>query len=204
MYGADTHANEFATAIVTDVFGGVVVGGSSVITNFAQSVLVKYAQSNVVGAPVITMPPVSSMVAANASATFSVRAQGEGSLDYQWLRGRTIVPGGSQTNLVITNAADPLAGYYSVEVQNHLGLVVSPAAELRVRGPVVPQLSGALSDGTLRIVLLGEAGFNYRVEASSDLITWELVSMNYNQNSSIVITEPLSAARRYYRAVKLP
>jgi uncharacterized delta-60 repeat protein len=204
MYGADTHANEFATAIATDVFGGVVVGGSSVIANLSQSFLVNYAQSNVVGAPVITMPPVSSMVAANDSASFSVRAQGEGPLNYQWLRGRTPVPGGSQTNLVIDSAADPLAGYYSVEVQNHLGLVVSPAAELRVRGPVVPELSGALSDGMLRIVLLGEAGFNYRVEASSDLITWELVTMNYNQNSSIVITEPLSAARRYYRAVKLP
>jgi uncharacterized delta-60 repeat protein len=204
IYGSDTYANEFAAAIVTDPFGGVVVGGSSVITNFSQSFLLKYAQSNVVGAPVITVPPASSIVAANASATFSVRAQGEGALNYQWLRGRTPVPGGSQTNLVIDSAADPLAGYYSVEVQNHLGLVVSPAAELRVRGPAVPELSGALSNGMLRIILLGEAGYNYRVEASSDLITWELVSMNYNQNSSIVITEPLSAARRYYRAVKLP
>jgi hypothetical protein len=204
MYGADTHANEFASAIVTDPFGGVFVGGSSVITNFSQSFLLKYTQSDVPGAPVITMPPVSSVVAANASAAFSVRAQGEGPLSYQWLRGRTVVPGGSQTNLVINSAADALAGYYSVEVQNHLGLVVSPAAELRVRGPVVPQLSGSLSDGLLRIILLGEAGFNYRVEASSDLLTWEVVSMNYNQNSSIVITEPLSASRRYYRAVKLP
>jgi hypothetical protein len=144
------------------------------------------------------------MVAANSSATFSVGAQGEGPLSYQWLRGRTPVPGGSQTNLVIDNAADPLAGYYSVEVQNHLGHVVSPAAELRVRGPVVPELNGTILNGMVRIILLGEAGFNYRVEASSDLITWELVSMNYNQNSSIVITEPLAAARRYYRAVKLP
>jgi len=186
------------------LFGGVVVGGSSVITDLSQSLLVKYGQSNVAGAPVITMPPASSLVAANASATFSVRAQGDGPLNYQWLRGRAPVPGGSQTNLVINNAADPLAGYYSVEVQNHLGLVVSPAAELRVRGPVVPELSGEISNGLLRIVLLGEAGFNYRVEASSDLITWELVTMNYNQNSSIVITEPLSATRRYYRAVKLP
>ncbi len=204
VYGADTHANEFATTIATDVLGGVVVGGSSVITNFSQSFLLRYAQSNVLGAPAITMPPVSSIVAANASATFSVSAQGDGPLSYQWLRGRAAVPGGSQSNLVIDSAADPLAGYYSVEVQNHLGLVVSPAAELRVRGPAVPQLSGELSNGMLRLILLGESGFNYRVEASSDLLTWEVVSMNYNQNSSIVITEPLSAARRYYRAVKLP
>ncbi|HKX60263.1 MAG TPA: SBBP repeat-containing protein, partial [Verrucomicrobiae bacterium] len=204
LYGGDTHANEFAAAIVTDPFGGVVVGGASVITNFSQSFLLKYAQSNVVGAPIITMPPAGSIVAANESATLSVSAQGEGPLNYQWLRGRTMVPGASQTNLVINGATDLIAGYYSAEVQNHLGLVVSPAAELRVRGPVVPQLSGELSNGMLRIFLLGEAGFNYRVEASSDLITWELVSINYNQNSSIVITEPLSAARRYYRAVKLP
>ena len=204
VYGADTHANEFASAIATDEFGGVFVGGSSVITNFAQSLLVKYGQTNVAGAPVITIPPTSSLVAANSSATFSVGAQGEGALNYQWLRGRMPVPGGSQTNLVIDNAADALAGYYSVEVQNHLGLVVSPAAELRVRGPVVPELNGTIFNGMVRITLLGEAGFNYRVEASSDLISWELVSMNYNQNSSIVVTEPLSAARRYYRAVKLP
>jgi hypothetical protein len=189
---------------VTDAFGGVVVGGSSVITNFSQSFVLKYAQSNVVGAPIITVPPASRIVGANASTMFSVTAQGGEPLNYQWLHGRTPVPGGSQTDLVIAPAADSLAGYYSVEVQNDLGLVVSPAAELRVRGPVVPELSGGVFDGMLRIILLGEAGFNYRVDASSDLRTWEPVSMNYNQNSSIVITEPLSAARRYYRAVKLP
>lgn len=205
IYGAENQANEFASAIATDSFGGVFVGGSAVITDLSQSFIAKYAQSNIVGAPVITLPPVGSRVMADASATFTVRAEGEGPLNYRWLRGRIpLVQGVAQTNLVIPSAADPLAGYYSVEVQNDLGLVVSPAAELRVNGPVIPRLSVDIANGMLRIVLLGESGYNYRVEASWDLLAWEVVTINYNQNSSIVITEPLSAARRYYRAVKLP
>jgi hypothetical protein len=142
---------------------------------------------------------------AETSATFTVSAQGHGPLEYRWLRGRVpLLQGISRTNLVINNAADALMGYYSVEVQNDLGLVVSPAAELRVNGPTFPRLTATVSDEMLRVVVLGEGDFNYRIEASSDLRTWEVISTTYNQYSSIVITEPLSAAPRDYRAVKLP
>jgi uncharacterized delta-60 repeat protein len=204
-YGADTPANEFAEAIATDRDGNVFVGGTSYFSDAFESFVVKYAQADVPGAPVITRPPASNVVMAEAATRFTVSAEGDGVLSYQWLRGHFPVgQGGASTNLVISNAGDALAGYYSVEVQNDVGTVVSPAAELRVAGPSVPRLSATVSDGVLRLVVLAEGEFNYRIEASSDLRDWEIVTITYNQYSSIVITEPLSATYRYYRAVKLP
>jgi len=205
IYGAEGLANEFVDAIASDGFGGVFAGGVSISNEISRSFLVTYAQSNVIGAPMIAAPPASNRVMAGASTTFTVSAQGDGPLDYRWLRGHVpLAQGVSTTNLVLNNAADALIGYYSVEVQNDLGTVVSPAAELRVNGPTSPRLTVSVAGEMLRVVLLGESDFNYRIEASSDLRTWEVLTTTYNQYSSIVITEPLSAAPRYYRAVKLP
>jgi hypothetical protein len=140
-------------------FGGVVVGGSSVITNFSQSFVLKYAQSNVVGAPVITMPPRAALWAANASTMFRCGPRAREPLNYQWLRGRTPVPAVRKPTLSSLPPPIRSQAITASKFETIWDSLSVPAAELRVRGPVVPELSGGVSDGMLRIILLGRGRF---------------------------------------------
>jgi uncharacterized delta-60 repeat protein len=198
----DPPRRQFPLAIGADQFGHVFVAGSSESDYFA----VKYAQTLVAGAPGIISPPRNQSVIAGQEASFSVVAGGDGPLTYRWFLGRDLlVQGDGRTNLIVNNASDLVAGYYSVEVFNSLGWVASPAAELDVNGPAVPRFQVMeLTNGYARLVLLAERGFTYQIEASPDLLNWSIVATNNVQNSSIEFIDSSTEGRRFYRAVKLP
>jgi uncharacterized delta-60 repeat protein len=198
----DPRRRQFPLAIGADQFGNVLVAGSSESDYFA----VKYAQTFIAGAPEVISPPRDQSVIAGQDASFSTVASGNAPLAYRWLFGRELlVHGDGRTNLVVHDATDAVLGYYSVEVLNSLGWVVSPAAELRVNGPAVPRFRiMEFTNGYPRLVLLAERGFTYQIEASTDLLNWSVISTNNVQNSSIEFIDSSTEAHRFYRAVKLP
>lgn len=205
VYAGSPNHSEFAIAIGADQFGHIFVAGSSVNADQSDYFAVKYSQEDVAGLPVIMAAPGDQSLRVGDIAQFGVAATGDGPLTYRWLFGRAIIAQGNITNVFVNNVSDAVAGYYSVEVFNSLGWVASPAAELRVNGPVVPsfQVIG-FTNGYPRLVLLGESGFVYQIEASTDLHNWEIVSTNSIQNSSIEFIDSSTGAFRFYRAVKLP
>jgi hypothetical protein len=205
VYAGSPNHSEFAMAIGADPFGHVFVAGSSVNADQSDYFAVKYSQEDLAGLPAIIATPRDQSLRVGDIAQFGVVATGDGPLTYRWLFGRSIIARGNITNIFVNNVSDAVAGYYSVEVFNSLGWVTSPAAELRVNGPVVPsfQVIG-FTNGYPRLVLLGESGFVYRIEASTDLYNWEIVSTNSIQNSSIEFIDSSTGAYRFYRAAKLP
>jgi uncharacterized delta-60 repeat protein len=195
-----------AVAIGADQFGNVFVTGSSLSNSESDFITLKYAQQNVTGAPVIVDPPQNRLVPLGESTSFSVSAAGNAPLTYRWsFKNRIIGEGEGLSAIGLSNVTESAAGYYTVEVFDELGSVVSPIAELRLTGPVIPRFGFVgITNGSLRVVVLAESGFVYRLDASLDLRNWFVVATNYNQNSSIEFNEPFTGTRRYYRAVKLP
>jgi uncharacterized delta-60 repeat protein len=205
-YAGQGNQTDTSVAIATDQFGNVFVTGSSLSNNESDFVTLKYGQQNLTGVPVMVDPPQDRLVPLGESTSFSVSAAGRPPLTYRWsFENRIIGEGEGLSTMALSNITATAAGYYTVEVFNDLGSVVSPMAELRLTGPVIPRFGFVgMTNGSLRVVVLAESGFVYRLDASSDLRNWFMVATNYNQNSSIEFNEPFTGTRRYYRAVKLP
>ncbi|HVY70385.1 MAG TPA: hypothetical protein VHH73_10685, partial [Verrucomicrobiae bacterium] len=86
----------------------------------------------VIGAPeILTFPqPANQLLGSNY--TFSVTAQGGGTLAYQWFKNGSAIAGATKNTLVLTNLQYLAAGDYTVTVSNALGLVTTPPASLTI------------------------------------------------------------------------
>ncbi|MBI3852514.1 MAG: hypothetical protein HY298_19830, partial [Verrucomicrobia bacterium] len=61
------------------------------------------------------------------------------------------------------------------------------------------------NQGTVRLIVSGQAGFTYALEVSSDMIKWTKVAWNDNTSGTVVFTDPITTdSIRFYRAVALP
>ncbi len=86
----------------------------------------------VIGAPLITAPPVAVSVVEGAGASFSVAASGD-ALRYQWTRNHVAIPGATQPGYTTPALGMADSGaVYGVVVYNGAGVVISPAALLTV------------------------------------------------------------------------
>ena len=84
-------------------------------------------------APGITSPPANQIVTAGQNAAFTVGANGNGTLGYQWQFNATnTLAGATNALLTITNAQSTNAGNYSVVVTDSIGSVTSAVATLTV------------------------------------------------------------------------
>ncbi len=79
-------------------------------------------------APVILSQPQSQIVVAFSSASLSVTAGGDGPLRYQWRRNGTILPGATNSVLLLSNIQPQQNGAYSCVVANAAGSAVSTSA----------------------------------------------------------------------------
>jgi uncharacterized delta-60 repeat protein len=80
---------------------------------------------------------------------------------------------------------------------------------VRLNGdPFRPLLSqpARLGNGTFRLTFTGEAGTNYALQASSNLLDWVLVTNFVGSNSPQPLTDASTTnlSKRYYRAVRVP
>lgn len=83
-------------------------------------------------APGITTQPLSQLVTAGATTTFTVAATGTAPLQYQWLKDGDEINRATTATLTITNVRLNDAGIYTVKVSNAAGNVTSAAAALAV------------------------------------------------------------------------
>jgi pimeloyl-ACP methyl ester carboxylesterase len=82
--------------------------------------------------PVITTQPVSLFRRTGENATFSVTADGQPPLCYQWHKGTGILANATNSSLSLTNVQFATASGYSVVVTNSFGSVTSAVAQLTV------------------------------------------------------------------------
>lgn len=173
-------------------------------------------------APVILEPPTPQTISPGGSALFTVLATGVFPISYQWLSNGVPVPGETRPMLALDNITADQAGDYSVIVSNSTGTVTSPAAALAVSSNIVSPFLNVLyparTDG-FGFTLDGETGRYYRIESSTDLVSWlpevsfafsqpvthdgygstPFTSVVYNTNSTISLVVPENTASKFVR-----
>src|SRR5205814_7618001 len=111
-----------------------------VVTNGVGSLTSQVASLTVRVPPSIAQQPASLTVTQGMTATFSVSANGDQPLHYQWyLFGTNAVVQGTNASLILSNVQSSQAGNYTVTVTNAGGTATSAAAALTVIAP--PQIA---------------------------------------------------------------
>jgi hypothetical protein len=162
-----------------------------VITNFAGAVTSVVANLTVLVPPTITVQPVSLIVTNPNSATFSVTAAGTDPLRYQWRWNGSILPGETNSVLVIPSAIILVrSGFYDVFVSNAAGSLMSGTVTLTVLSP-----ANILSQPA-NLIVQGGSNATFSVSAASSLPSLPMIyqwlfngaNLLGETNSSLTIT----------------
>lgn len=125
--GATNASFVISNVQVTDAAEYAVAVSSDSATNVSQS-----ARLTVVLYPIITTQPQSRTVRDGTWVSFSVVAEGNGPVHYQWLFNRSPVPGQTNASLTLTNVQLENLGDYAVQCVDDIGSLLSDTAHLTV------------------------------------------------------------------------
>jgi hypothetical protein len=153
--------------------------------------------------PSITSQPPSLVGYWGKSVTFSVRAGGEPTLYYQWLKDNVPIEGACESSLILPNLQATNAGIYSVVITNTYGSTTSSNAYLTVNPAGV---SLALYSG---ITIDGVVGLTYGIQSNTDLSNtngwWGMVNVTLSVPTMLWFDmQPANQPQRYYRVVPGP
>ncbi|HWY75368.1 MAG TPA: LamG-like jellyroll fold domain-containing protein, partial [Verrucomicrobiae bacterium] len=95
--------------------------------------------------PTISQQPAPQTRYLGGSALFSVTAAG-GQLNYQWLKGGSVIPNATNNPFTLTGLANGDAADYSVIVSNSAGSITSSVAHLTVSGPPAGYAGAVIGD----------------------------------------------------------
>jgi hypothetical protein len=150
-------------------------------------------------------------VATNVGATvfFTVGNTGSQPMSYTWLFNGTPLNVANPTNVLeLDNVDTNSAGSYQVMVSNAVGSVTSSSAVLYflVNGSLTPPQLWLLSHNPTAgdgIMIALEAGRNYRVQSSTDMVNWTDFTNFLSQSSLVVFTNSPNPnlPAMYYRVV---
>ncbi len=176
---------------------------SVVVTNAVGSATSAVATLTVlVLPPAITRDPTNQTVPVGASVDFSVAASGAPPLSYQWQFNGTNLDGAVAATLSLTNVQPEQAGGYSVMVTNALGAATSAVATLTVLHYPVLFAARMTTEGVFAFTLSGDAGYNYLIEVSTNLVEWGPLGTLSNALGQADFTDSTSSNSysRFYRA----
>lgn len=161
------------------------------------------------GPPAIAVQPVSQTVEPGGSVTFTVTANGDGPLSYQWRFNRVAIPGATGASLTLSAVRASDAGSYTVVVSNGQGAVISQPAILTVgataAAPRFTQFEFVPRHG-FRFSVSAPPGYRYVMETSTDLRQWiEIVTLD-NPGGTLELTDSEATGFRqsFYRVRQLP
>ncbi|WP_284645292.1 immunoglobulin domain-containing protein [Paenibacillus silviterrae] len=178
-----------ATLSITNAQSSDAGSYTAVVTNAAGNTESNAATLTVNPAPVapsITSQPNAATVTAGQTATFSVTANGDTPLSYQWKKdGNALTDGGNisgatTATLSITNAQSSDAGSYTAVVTNAAGNTESNAATLTVNpAPVAPSITGqpnaatvtAGQTATFSVTANGDTPLSYQWKKDGNALT---------------------------------
>ena len=158
--------------------------------------------------PTFTQQPQAQTVLQGGAVTFSVAVSGTPPFGYHWLKGpNTLVPFGlGGPTLTLTNVQPADATNYSCVVTNFAsrnpGVASSNAILTVIAVPAVtPAVIGVQPGGSVNLSLPVPIGVRVVVEASTDLLSWEVLSDTITSNSVLMVNDAAAAlaGSRFYR-----
>jgi hypothetical protein len=150
--------------------------------------------------PVIATQPLSHTAAAGSTVNLSITASGTPPPAYQWMfNGGGIGTNGSALSIPDFEAGSQ--GSYSVAVSNAVGAAASSNALVLLNTLLLdaPSFNGS----AFNLQLVGAAGGNYVLQASTNLLTWTPLFTNNATNGFLLLTDTNARKfdRRFYRGV---
>ena len=159
--------------------------------------------------PAISLEPQNLAVLAGQNAAFTVSATGTEPLFYQWQFYRQFnginLAGETNATLQLSNATADQVGWYVVTVTNMAGMVTSTPARLMVytTAAAVLNVPSSSTGGQFQFSITGVPGFNYAIEASTNMVDWMPLATNMSP-FTFVDGDATNFPARYYRSVYLP
>jgi len=129
----------------------------------------------VTNAPMFRLQPETQTVSAGQSVLLKSFAVGVKPLRYQWQKDGASILNATNYVLAMDNCSTSDAAGYSVVASSATGVSTSSVARLNVVTNEAPAVLRALSSGgsnIFRFELAGDEGRNYRIEYSTDLVSW--------------------------------
>jgi hypothetical protein len=194
-----------ASLVLSNVQSTAAGSYSVSVSNACGSVNSEAASLTVNIPPAISLLPQNLAVLAGQDATFTVSATGTEPLFYQWQCNGTNLVEGTDATLLLPNVTADHAGGYAVTVSNLAGTATSAPAMLSVYNTagaalaVLPPPAG----GPFQFSISGVPGFNYAIEASTNLVDWMPLATNISP-FTFVDGDATNFPARYYRSVYLP
>ena len=148
-------------------------------------------------------PLTNSVALVGQTKTLSVTATGTGALRYQWKFNGANLPSAVSPVLTLSNVTTNQAGTYSVVVYNSTGSTSSTATLTVYATAAATLASTAHADGQYALTVAGVPGYNYVVQASTDLVNWVPVQTN-TAPFTFVDTNASQFGQRFYRSVYAP
>lgn len=154
-------------------------------------------------APLITTNPQPQTVTLGTNVTFIAAASGLPAPNFQWQFNGTNIAGATNASYVLAFVAETNTGNYSVIATNVAGSAISSSAMLALRPPAAAQFQSInMQSGVLQISFTGDPVWNYTIEVSTNLTSWNtltnLTSTNGLFNFSVA-PDP-NSPQEFYRA----
>ena len=155
--------------------------------------------------PVISTQPQAVTVLEGEAAAFFVQARGTGPFTFQWRKDGQDVTSRTGGTLSFAKVTLADAGKYSVVVKSSAGTATSDEAVLKVTTKVVlpTKLTASLSANGFVLRFTSAAG-PYRVQGSTDLLTWQTLASENTATGVIDYTDKDTGKNpmRFYRVIE--
>ena len=159
--------------------------------------------------PRINSHPVSQTAAPGATITLNSSVSGYTGPYCQWFFNGARIPWATSNIVTITNLQSATAGTYQMIATNGLGTAVTiPAcvllnSTLRMDSCSVGNAGGGTSGNCFQMRVVGVAGSNYVIQASTDMVHWASIATNAPPTGLWNFTDGQSTnfIRRFYRIV---
>jgi hypothetical protein len=188
---------QFSQAGTYDVWVGTECFGGPISSNAVLTVVAQPLE--------ILTQPTNQTIPASSNVTFSVTVDGVAPFSYQWSFNGTDIAGATNASFTLTNVSTNDEGNYRVIITNLYGSVTSSNAVLSVYASAAAMLDAFLLSGgnTVQFEVTGVPGFNYAVQASTNLVDWETLITNASP-FDFLDTDITNFPVRFYRAIYLP
>jgi GH25 family lysozyme M1 (1,4-beta-N-acetylmuramidase) len=129
-------------------------------------------------APFVTDEPQSQIIGLGSNVTFTVAASGLPAPTFQWQLNGANLGGATNASLALSNVQATNTGVYTVLITNAAGSVISSNATLSLLPPAAAQFQviNVQPDGSIQITFHGDIQWTYTVQASTNLIDWNVLT----------------------------